>query len=134
MVYRLKNWQFARDMMCSSPDIVFSIIMQVLDEMKINYDRSAIEEMIIRLTCITTQDGFEAFMSLWRPEISSEFLSQEENPKFETFLEIFDSLLENMIQLHAREHRFRYYLLGYDLYRKLRTGEIFYKTRYSTRK
>lgn len=47
----------------------------------------------------------------------------DENPKFEIFLENFDDVLEYMIQLHAREHRHRTYLLGYSLYEKLRSGE-----------
>jgi len=123
MVYRLKNWQFARDMMCSVPDTVFGIITQILDDMKIDYNKPAIEEMIIRATCITTQDGFEAFLNLWRNNISHEFLGVEENERFEKFLEDFDNVMDYMIQAHGREHQHRTYLLGYSLYEKLRSCE-----------
>ncbi len=102
MSYHLKNWAFARDMFCSDPALMREVLRNILKR-DMNFSditTEYIEDVVIRVGCTMTQDGFEASMAIWCSKLSRRLVGKS----FEEFLSKLDETLDILIERWGREH------------------------------
>ena len=104
MVYRLKNWMFCRDLMCSHPRLTADMISKILksDMEFMEIDNNDIVRMVNSSSCVMSQNGLEASLTIWRQTLSINLTGE----KFEEFLEKFDELLEEAEIRIGMEHHY----------------------------
>lgn len=109
MIHRLKNWMFARDLMCSQPEMIADIISRILRSSPSGegMDISSIEYNNILLmvkSCgrVISQDGLEASLTIWSQTLSVELTGD----KFDEFLKRLDDVLGEMVIGIGRNHNF----------------------------
>jgi hypothetical protein len=111
MTYRMKNWDFLRDMMCSNVHIAEEDIEESLKELKVTLPKrdmdglTPINRMIDDCKCVNTRDGLEACINIWREDLSPAFRQPRvRNDLFENFLETLDNRVGKTRKFLAIEH------------------------------
>lgn len=106
MVYRLKNWQLAIDIMRTDPDMMMKMIDSALEMEGLPPSSTAVRLLIDKCKTVTSQDGLEMCLTIGRDDLNSFFIGKTESiPEYENFLEHLDSLLGDVLHIIAQQHQ-----------------------------
>lgn len=93
--YRLKNWEYLRDVICSDPLSFDQMVEGASETVGVSLMEDIEPHVLLEgCGCVISQDGFESCLNKNREELAMVFREYPESPSFEKFLEALDKEAE----------------------------------------